>query len=121
MRLRLCRFWFAALATLMLIAQLSCSDGAAEAKRLEFVREYVRSAFENTELHRRFTYEANLRLIDDARLEITPDFEILRKDSSGPGDYEYVIQFSNGRRGTIAVFEKEGRIDRASMRVDLGE
>lgn len=111
----------AAVATLLLIPSLSCRDDAAETKRLEFVREYVRSAADNTELHRKFTYETNLRLIDEARSQITPDFEVLRRDSSAPGDYEYVVRFSNGRQGIIAVFEEKGRIERASMRVDLGE
>lgn len=121
MKTRLRWLWFPVLATLLLIAPLSCRDGAEEARRIEFVRQYVRSAFENTEFHRKFTYDANLRLIEESRSQITPDFEVLRQDSGGPGDYEYVVRFSNGRRGVIAVFEEEGRIDRASMRVDLGE
>ncbi len=121
MRARLRWLWFAVAAALLLIPQMSCGDAGAEAKRRAFLREYVRSAVDNTELHRKFTYEANLKLIDEARSQITPDFEIMRRDSSGPGDYEYVVRFSNGRQGTIAIFEKEGRIDRASIRVDLGE
>lgn len=106
------------LITIFVGALIGCGEQEGEATRVEFVEQYVQSIYENSDFYRKYTYGVDLDLIEEGRSQITPQFRIVRREYVGPGDYEYVVEFENGRTGLVTVFERGDTVKRASLVVN---
>jgi hypothetical protein len=63
----------------------------------------VKSANDGTEFFLQHTHPLSIPTAKESRALITPDYRIVRQESYGFGDYEYVLEFSNGRTGMVTI------------------
>lgn len=80
----------------------------------EFAADYVRSVYQDSDFHRQYMPSAQ----DDfsaSRANMTDEFVITGCEYYGSGAYSYGVRFSNGARGIVDIYEKEGRIISAGI------
>jgi hypothetical protein len=109
---------FAILVMISLGAFFVSCRGSGEAAREEFVHQFVRSAFADSPVYKQYVSEQDRQLIDAARPRMTEEFEIIHRDEYGGGNYEYGVRFANGATAVVAVYEKEGRVEMATLAIN---
>ena len=102
------------LVLLLLVAFVGCY-GSAGPEFEAFALEYVESVYNETDLYKRYTSDADRRVVEGSRSNMTADFEVTGWDYAGSGNYEYGVKFSNGATGVVTVYEQEGEIKAASI------
>jgi len=103
------------LALLVFAAATGCVRERPDLEK--FVAEYVRSAYEGTDLYRRYTPPEKRDVVEEDRLAITGDFKFIGFEDYGAGFFEYVVEFSNGVTAAIRIHEREGDVEMASLSI----
>ena len=93
--------WHLLVATWMGGAGIGCA--ADHAQMDAFVRRYVSSAIEDTELYTTVTAEVG-GYPKERRRNLSPDFEVDLFEYHFNGVYEYSVVFSDGVRGSVWIY-----------------
>ena len=100
---KLCRIVAAALL-------IACTSSPEERLRQEFVSKFVSSVVEDSDFFREFVSPHSASLIDEARKNMTGEFEIFHREEAGAGNYEYSVRLSNGATAIVFVHEEGGTV-----------
>lgn len=96
-----------------ILSMLACSGPSDELE--SFVSAYVTSVRDDTEFYKTYAPDSSRSVIDISRSNMSADFEIVRWEDVGPGEYEFVLSFSNGATGVVAVVERKGEVELATL------
>jgi hypothetical protein len=83
----------------------------------EFVVQYINSIVEQTEFYKKYSRAQDIEVIELVRPRMTNKFKISRWDYISPGNSEYVVSFSNGAKGVVAVYYRDGVVEGATLMV----
>jgi hypothetical protein len=83
----------------------------------EFVGTYLESIYDRTDFYKNYTPGPQLADVSNARDKMTREFVITGWDYYGPGSYEYAVRFANGATAVVAVYEKNEKVQAATLLV----
>lgn len=102
---------------LLLVILVAACKPSNKSATDEFVVEYVESILEGSAFYKKYSTEHDLELIELARPKMTRKFVISGWDYVAPGAAEYAISFSNGALAVVAVDERDGVVESATLTV----
>jgi hypothetical protein len=83
----------------------------------EFVIKYVGSIVDGSEFYKKYSTPHDLELIEIIRPKMTRKFQISSWEYVSPRESEYAISFSNGALVIVAIDERDGVVESASLQI----
>jgi hypothetical protein len=96
----------------------------SEDEREVFVKQFVTSVYEGTQMYRSYFRNANRRAVLLGRARMTRDFKVVGWDTTSflctrwGCSYKYALAFSNGAQGAVDLHTEGGKFVSAS--IDVG-
>jgi hypothetical protein len=89
----------------------------SEARREQFVREFLASIRQDSQFFRRYVKEdSRLDLIlSNVRPRLSADFAVLNREAHGDGSFEYAVRCGTRATCLVFLFENDGKLIEADV------